>query len=137
MTEPLNPEFVYKFSRVSAPDNLPYKPHPNSWLMTKAMFSAIGGYDERLAGWYGTDGDFVERILPIAPVVMLKHPLIRVPRSVIPDASTTTLGRKSRQDFEAIQGLRKANAGTPPLNLSFPWEKVYPVDSAPEPSAED
>jgi hypothetical protein len=29
--------------------------------MTRAMYDRIGGYDEALAGNYGTDGDFARR----------------------------------------------------------------------------
>lgn len=124
MTNPLNPEFVYKFARVSEPKLDPYKPHPNSWLMTKAMFSAIGGYDERLAGWYGTDGDFLDRVAAVAPIVRLDQVLIRVPREVTPDASTTTLTRKSDEDQQMIKSLRAKYKGTPPMSMNFPWEKV-------------
>lgn len=124
MTQSLNPEFVYKFSRVSEPEMLPYKPHPNSWLMTKSMFCDVGGYDERLAGWYGTDGDFLDRVAAVAPIVRLDLPLVRVPRHVTPDASTTTLTRKTPQDQAMIKTLRAKYKGTPPLTLSFPWEKV-------------
>lgn len=124
MTQKLDPTVAYRFARVSAPDMQPYKPHPNSWLMTKEMYDRVGGYDERLAGWYGTDGDFLDRVQAQAPIIQLDCPLIRVPREVTPDASTTSLTRKSPEDFRAIQTLRRANKGTPTLRLSFPWERV-------------
>jgi hypothetical protein len=53
---------VYRFSRVDAPKLTPYKIHPNTWLMTRTMFDAIGGYDERFSGFYGTDGEFRDRV---------------------------------------------------------------------------
>ncbi len=124
MTCTLNPDCACRFARVSAPAMEPYKPHPNSWLMTKKLYDSFGGYDERLAGWYGTDGDFLDRVQIAAPILRLDCPLIRVPREVIPDASTTQFTRKSKEDFEAIQNLRRKNVGTKPLSLSFPWEKV-------------
>ncbi len=124
MSMSLNPEHVYKFSRVSEPGMLPYKPHPNSWLMTRAIYEKVGGYDERLAGWYGTDGDFLDRVAVVAPIVRLELPIVRVPREVTPDASTTTLTRKSDKDAAMIKILRAKYKGTPPLTLSFPWEKV-------------
>lgn len=120
----LNPEIVYKFSRVSLPELEPYKPHPNSWLMTRAMYDSIGGYDERLAGWYGTDGDFLDRVAEKAPIVMLPQVLIRVPRHVIPDASTSTLSRKTAKDQKMIKELRSKYKGTKPHTLTFPWERV-------------
>lgn len=124
MTQSIAGEHAYRFERVSAPDMLAYKPHPNSWFMTKAMYDRVGGYDERLAGWYGTDGDFLERVQKEAPILRLALPLIRVPREVIPDASTTTLTRKSPKDFEMIQSIRKRHAHERPLSLSFPYEKI-------------
>lgn len=124
LCEQINPEMIYRFSRVSLPAMDPYKPHPNSWLMTKKMFYHIGGYDERLAGWYGTDGDFLDRAQETAPVIQLPYHIIRVPREVIPDASTTTLTRKSSEDAENIRRLRKLYAGTKPHTLTFPYEHV-------------
>lgn len=120
---------VYRFSRVSAPDLAPYKPHPNSWLMTRKMYDVIGGYDERLAGNYGTDGDFRHRVASHAEeIVILPDVLIRVPREVIPDASTTTLTRKEDRDGNNIRRIISDRALMPrwrPLRLSFPWTKVH------------
>jgi hypothetical protein len=90
-------------------------------MMTKALYP---GYDESLAGWYGTDGDFLDRVGAIAPIIQFDHPLIRVPREVIPDASTTQLTRKSPEDWKNICRIRREQKGKPPLMLSFPWEQV-------------
>ncbi len=120
----LSPQTVYKFSRVDAPNNTPYKPHPNSWFMTRAMFDKIGGYDERLAGWYGTDGDFLDRVQDTAPIIQLNVPLVRYPREIVADASTTSLTRKTPEDAETIRRLRKQYAGTPPERYKFPYERV-------------
>ena len=91
MTGKLDERKVYRFSRVDAPDMTPYKPHPNSWVFTRGMFNRIGGYDERLSGFYGTDGEFGKRVeRATAKVVLLDEVLIRYPREVIADASTTT-----------------------------------------------
>jgi hypothetical protein len=125
LTDDLDPNRVYRLSRVDAPDLTPYKPHPNTWLMTKAMFNAIGGYDERFSGYYGTDGEFRERVEKTSySVEMLSCPLIRVPREVIPDASTTTYGRKEEQDRENVQRIREERGKLKvwrPLRLTFPW----------------
>lgn len=133
---PLNPWTVYRFSRQSitsdrlplGPKDLaPYKPHPNSWCMTRATFDRIGGYDEALAGYYGTDGDFRDRVRRSAQVEMLPQPLIRVPREVVADASTTTYGRKEPQDREALPKLKDARAGVKdwrPQRGRFPWVRV-------------
>ena len=118
---------VYKFSRVSLPDLEPYKPHPNSWLMTKDMYERIGGYDERFAGYYGTDADFRNRVAKQATMVTLGCHLIRVPREVVPDASTTTYERKTPEDKEAIPRIRAARsqeADPRPKRLTFPYSRV-------------
>lgn len=117
---------VYKFGRVSEPDLTPYKQHPNSWLMTRDMFDRCGGYDERFAGWYGTDGDFRNRVAANAPVLSLKEPLIRVPREVTPDASTTTLVRRSPENLANLDRIKAERAkikGWRPLRGSFPSER--------------
>lgn len=123
---PLEPKHVYRFSRVDAPNLTEYKPHPNTWLMTRAMFDRIGGYDERFSGFYGTDGEFRDRVEETASaVVMLPNVMIRVPRDVVPDASTTTYGRKEPQDRNNVARIRHDRAQIPnwrPLRLTFPWE---------------
>lgn len=116
---------VFRFSRVSAPDMAPYKPHPNSWFMTRKQWDTIGGYDEALTGYYGTDGDFLSRTQKRFKTAHLKAPLIRVPREVIPDASTTTLTRKDPEDKVAIKAIKnQRQMGWRPLTLSQEWDQV-------------
>lgn len=128
MTERLHGRIVYRFSRVDAPDLTPYKPHPNSWLMTRAMFDAVGGYDERFSGFYGTDAEFRERVHATATQVVLRSDvLIRYPREVIADASTTTYGRKEQQDRDNVQRIKIERARIPnwrPDRLTFPYERL-------------
>lgn len=129
MSRKLDPQKVYQFARVSAPKMDPYKPHPNSWLMTKEMYDRIGGYDERLAGFYGTDGDFRDRQRQQSgETIRLKEPIIRVPRSHIPDASTTTYLRKQPEDqgIRAIKDIRDAQPGWVPERYRFPYERLFP-----------
>lgn len=125
----LDPAVVYQFNRVSAPDHSPYKMHPNSWLMTRKMYDAIGGYDEAFAGLYGTDSDFRERVRKVTTIVMLKEVLIRVPRQVIPDASTTTYLRKQPEDapgLARIKRLREKDPDWKPRRGSFEYDRVHP-----------
>jgi hypothetical protein len=107
-----------------------YKPHPNSWLLTRATYEKIGGYDERFAGHYGTDAEFRDRVAKAADIEMLAAVLIRVPREVIPDASTTTYQRKGApEDAGALQRIKALRALDPdwqPLRLSFPYRQIYP-----------
>lgn len=118
---------AYRFARVNAPAGDIYKPHPNSWAMARGLYWQVGGYDEALAGHYGTDGDFLVRTKREAQVYELPVPLIRYPREVIPDASTTTLTRKSDEDRATINRLVKGRAENPswkPLHFSFPCQRL-------------
>lgn len=130
MTEALDPTMVYRFSRVDAPYLTPYKPHPNTWCLTKRLYDRVGGYDERLSGFYGTDYDFRNRVRANASAVVIREDvIIRYPREVIPDASTTTYGRKEPQDKPNVRRLlderlcqRGEKAKT--KRLTFPWSRV-------------
>lgn len=132
MTMPVAPRTVYQFSRstiVSVPNvepmvKTPYHFHPNSWFMRRDLYEQIGGYDERFAGLYGTDSDFRERIAKAATVVRLKAEIIRVPREVVPDASTTTYQRKAPGDAPGIKRVKDERGGKPPLRGRFAWERV-------------
>lgn len=124
----LSTDNVYRFGRLTAPEMTPYKPHPNSWMMTRKMFDRIGGYDERFSGFYGTDGEFRDRVKANASKVIIleEFPLIRVPREFVPDASTTRYGRKEKQDHDGVTRIRAqiAREGGKPKRLSFPYHQV-------------
>ena len=128
LTRDLDPREVYRLARVDAPNLTPYKIHPNTWLMTRAMYDSIGGYDERFSGYYGSDGDFRDRVQSKArAIVYLSDVLIRYPRSVLPDASTTTYGRKEEQDGIAVPRIRAERdrlGSWKTLRLTFPWERL-------------
>lgn len=127
LTSSLQAETIYTFRRVTAPDMTAYKPHPNSWLMTRATYMKTGGYDERFRGVYGTDGAFSRAVKKTGPVVELKDALVRYPREVIPDASTTTLVRKSDENERLRRALReeiKASGDDAPKWGLTPWERV-------------
>jgi glycosyltransferase involved in cell wall biosynthesis len=127
MRGPLDKRTVYRFGRVSAPTLEAYKRHPNSWALTKRTYWDCGGYDERLAGNYGTDGDFLVRVQRRRNIVDLCEVLVRVPREVVPDASTTTLKRKEPGEKDNIRRLLAERAGDVhwhPLHFSFPHKRV-------------
>jgi len=116
-----DPRTVYRFSRVES-DGVPIKPHPNSWLMTRDMFWQIGGYDEALSGYYGTDGEFRRRVAGTAPVRILTDTLVRHEFHL--DASTMRYARKQPEDL-AVQRLVAARGPDwRPKTLSFPWRAV-------------
>lgn len=123
----LHKKTAYRFARVSAPDMQPYKLHPNTWAMRTKLFWKAGGYDEALAGNYGTDGDFMRRVAQVAAIEDLPDHVIRIPREVIPDASTTTLERKNPQQKAAIQQAfrdRLTNPAWKPQHFRFPYTRV-------------
>lgn len=122
----LDPRFAYRLSRVDAPNMTPYKPHPNTWLMTRALFDRVGGYDETFSGFYGTDGEFRDRVVATAGVVvMLPHEMVRYERTVIADASTTTYTRKEPDDKANVRRIiAERRPGWKPKRLSFPYERL-------------
>lgn len=118
---------VYRFSRVSEPDMAPYHPHPNSWLMTRATYDRIGGYDERWAGAYGTDGAFMKRVTAVAGApILLNEALIRVPREVTPDASTTRYQRRGLANEATKQQVRSRIAALPRSERERPVRGRFP-----------
>lgn len=128
MGGPLDPSTVYRFGRITAPEMTPYKPHPNSWAMTTRMYDSIGGYDERLCGLYGTDGHFLTGVKrTAAALALLPEVLVRVPREVIPDASTTTLERKKPEDkirMSEICAVRNKDPHWRPQRDTYAYERV-------------
>jgi len=135
LTQRLDRACAYRFARVNYPGHDPYKPHPNTWLLPARTFEAMGGYDERFAGFYGTDADFAQRLGMIARITMLPQVVERVPREVIPDASTTTYARKTPADKDGIITMKLQRGREQPvrtLRYRFPFVKVdqWPSDPA-------
>ncbi len=124
----LNEKNIYLFNRKDAPNLTPYKPHDDSYFMTKKMFWKIGGYDETLSGFYGTSGSYRKRAEQISPLIRFKSLyLIRYPANVIWDANTKGLKRKDSKRKELIKPLMKLkteNNWTDIKVLSFPYERV-------------
>jgi hypothetical protein len=112
---------IYGFSRKEYSGE-PIPPHPNSWLMTRALFWKIGGYDEKLSGHYGTDGDWRRRMALKAPIHILSDRLIR--HEYQADSSTTAYLRKQPQDAEVKRIIAKRGKHWKPLTLSFEYAEV-------------
>lgn len=138
----LDPANAYRFARVDAvrcwPYALaecpPYKPHNDTWLMTRQMFFSdrVGGYDERLSGLYGTSGEFKDRVYAAArAVVRLPEVVIRYPREIIPDASTSPRLYTRKNDVENDAELERRKTeralirGWRPLHGLVKHEDVY------------
>lgn len=138
----LDPGNVYRFKRVTATRVWPYalssctdyKTHNDSWLMTRTLFfsDAVGGYDERLSGCYGTSGEFKDRLFAAARAhVVLHEPLIRYPREIIADASTSpdVYTRKGDPANDALLAKLKAERAKikdwRPLHGLVPYDEIY------------
>lgn len=114
---------IYRFSRRESSGTVIH-PHPNSMLMTRAMFWQVGGYDETLSGCYGTDGDWRRRCAAIAKIRTLSDQLERHERKG--DSSTTRYLRKQPQDARGkiLVNARKSVKNWRPKTLSFPYHEV-------------
>jgi hypothetical protein len=125
-------KLFYRFHRVNAgnPNVIIDKYHPNSYLIHSKLYWEIGGYEEKLAGFYGKDGNFRRRLEYYGSCDgFLKDPvhLIRFETADIPDANTVEYGRKDSQyhvrkhpKLVAIsRSLEK-----PSEWLKFDWEEI-------------
>ena len=116
-----DPSIIYRFSR-SEHHGADIHPHPNSWFMTRDMFWKVGGYDEALSGFYGTDGEYRRRCAATAKVQIMADALIR--HEYIQDSSTTLYKRKQPEDAEVKRKIRARGPGWKPRTLSFPYHEV-------------
>jgi hypothetical protein len=127
LDQTLDPKKAYRPTRIKAVNELPYKSHPNSYILTQSLYWKAGGYDEAFCGYYGSDSTFRSQLLKITERVDLEIPLILFSRSDIKDASTTDYGRHgSEYHISKNPDLRKRKNRNlepiPPLN--FEWEQL-------------
>lgn len=154
MAGPLRPTDAYKFNRVTTTGVWPYdpaaqpkyKPHNDTWFMTRALFFSerVFGYDERLAGCYGSSGEFTDRVRAAANgIETLAEIIVRYPREIIADASTcpTVYTRKNDPANDAELRRRKDERrhipGWKPLHgqvkseLVYSWPRLEPPEAWP------
>jgi hypothetical protein len=116
-----DPSTVYALSRREH-TGAPAFPHSASFLLTRAMFWAIGGYDETFSGYYGTDGLYRRRVAVTAKMAVLRDVLVR--HEYQGDSSTARYLRKQPEDAAVrriAQGLPRMHT---PKVLSFPYHEV-------------
>lgn len=117
----LDPKVVYAFRRQEHTGAL-VNPHSASFLMTKALFWQIGGYDEALSGHYGTDGEYRRRLAKHAAIEILPFPLVR--HEYVGDSSTVRYQRKQPEDAAVGRIVAARGKGWTPKTLSFPYHEV-------------
>lgn len=116
-----DPSIIYAFSRIEHTGER-IQPHSASFLMTREMFWRVGGYDETLSGYYGTDGDWRRRCAAVAPSRVLTDALVRF--EYVDDASTTRYLRKQTVDADVRRLIALRRKGWRPKTLSFPYHEV-------------
>lgn len=127
LSKTLHPKLYYIFNRVSAPEMEVYKIHYNSFIVLRSVYWRAGGYDEDYCGSYGGDGIFLSHLNNISARTFLKDvTIVRVPRDVQPDASTTEWDRDGY--YKTLYRARvqeKRNKGNifPKDPLRFDWER--------------
>lgn len=123
----LKPACHYTFDRVSLPDLLPYKAHCNTFLVTRDAYWKVGGYDEDYCGAYGGDGPFLRALGRLTPERrMAGVRVVRVPRDVMPDASTTEWPRvgEFKDAYRELHKAKNKRGDVKPVNpLRFTWER--------------
>jgi len=125
-----NPKCYYTFARqqVRAPGKV-FKRHPNSWMLTREMFWASGGYDEDFSGFYGSDVCFRRALTLVGKRVDLPDScyLTVYDEKDIPDANTREWGRKDSKYHSAndpVLAKKRGKTYKAENPLRFPWEKV-------------
>lgn len=116
----LNAGRAYKFQR-RLTNGTKINQGANIWIMHADLFWKIGGYDERYAGYYGSDLYFKKSADAVAgkPIELDIELTVYMPAQV-KDASTTDYGRlNSKHD---LRKLKKELAPVPQLN--FEWERL-------------
>jgi hypothetical protein len=116
-----DPDVVYVFSRREHTGTA-VPPHSASFMMTRQMFWRIGGYDEALSGYYGTDGEFRRRVVREAKIHVLRDVLTRY--EYVDDSSTTTYQRKQPEDAAVRKLVAARGPHWTPKTLSFPYHEV-------------
>jgi len=125
----LSEDTYYTFARQQQgqPNQVGYKRHPNSWLLTRKTYWDSGGYDEDFSGYYGSDSVFRRALDEVAKRVELDIPLIVYDENDIPDANTREFGRKDSEYYSVKNpdlAAKRRNWVKAENPLRFKWERV-------------
>lgn len=124
-----DPQVAYKFARQTPQRKKIKKPGANIFLMHADLFWRIGGYDERFAGYYGSDINFNHRLRQAAQVVQTSLPLIAY-SGAQEGATTMKYGRKGTE-YDIVKSPHYAllRAGLmPESHLNFEWEETHEIE---------
>lgn len=126
--KPLDPARHYTVERTSLPELRPYKHHCNTFAVTRQAYMAVGGYDEDYCGAYGGDGPFLRQLAAYVPEERLRDVhVVRVPREVQPDASTTEWPRTGalKERYRRLHEDKRRRGDEKARNpLRFTWERL-------------
>lgn len=100
-------------------------PHSASFFMTKKMFWRIGGYDEALSGYYGTDGVYRRELAKHAKIEIIPQYLVR--HEHIGDSSTKKYKRKQPEDAAVKKIVAARTKSWKPRVLSYPYTEIVDV----------
>jgi hypothetical protein len=92
-------------------------------FMQRSVFWKVGGYDEELSGFYGTDGDWRRRCAATAKILTLSDALER--HEHVGDSSTVKYLRKQLQDAGKKAIVARRGPTWRPKVLSFPYHEVH------------
>jgi hypothetical protein len=124
----LDPGKHYTFERTFAPDFIDRKTHVNTFLVQRAAYWQVGGYDLDLTpvggGGYGGDNQFRRQLSVICPEEHMSDVVLigygrrsRDGKPVIPDADTTSLDRELWHDrYKLALAKKKASGDMRSLN---------------------
>jgi hypothetical protein len=114
-------------SRQLAANSEPYHPHPNSFVMHRDDFWAMGGYDEDFVGFYGSDGNFRKCAkgwgLLEKPTTDFKLTLFG--SNIISDANTRGLTRKEGDLWAAKHPYLNSKRMGPPYRAINPFRSPF------------
>jgi hypothetical protein len=99
--------------------------HVDSYLIERALYWQVGGYDEDFAGCLGGGSDFLRRLERAAPLKMLP-PDIQLhvhTRSVVKDASDWSLSRDTSEGKRRAREKRARRADRPQTHMRFAWSR--------------
>lgn len=124
---PLSEQHFYYLRRIKAGRILETERHHcNSFVTTRKAYWESGGYDEDFCGSYGGDGQFIAALSTVAkPATLATVSLVRYPRDVIADASTTTLERAGvhREEYQR-RAARRRGVYKAVRPIRFRWERI-------------